>query len=218
MEARSTAPADFAALSDFGSPIHRPNKVEVDLGAIRDNTRIVKGLLGPGTTLLGAVKCNGYGLGLPAVAEAMLAGGADGFTLSDPADAVSIRRAGIRAPIVFYGGILPSPEAAAALQRLDLACTVTDEDTGRAFGVANTSPEPLSVFAKIDVGMERLGTYPEGGCDSSGPWHSCRGSSWRESTHIFMAVSRRHTGTGNWTGSRCCCMNCRRRASMSRSG
>jgi alanine racemase len=158
----STPRADFAAPSDFDQ-LCRPNKVEVDLGAIRNNTRIVKGLVNPGTKLFAAVKCNGYGLGLPSVAEAMLAGGVDGFTLSDPADAIRIRRAGIRAPILLYGGILAAPEAVAALQRLDLACTVTDEDTGRAYAAAASSRAPLSVFAKIDVGMERLGTYPEGG-------------------------------------------------------
>jgi alanine racemase len=152
-----------AAPGDFGEPIHRPNQVTVDLGAIRDNTRIVKGLLRAGTTLFGAVKCNGYGLGLPAVAEAMLAGGADGFTLSDPADAVSVRAAGIDVPILLYGGIFPSPEVTAALRRFDLMCTVTDAGSARAFSAANNSHSPLKVFAKVDIGLERLGNYAEEG-------------------------------------------------------
>jgi alanine racemase len=97
------------------------------------------------------------------VAEAMLAGGVDGFTLADPADAISIRKAGIEAPVLLYGGILPSPQTVAALQQLDLMCTVTSEDTARAFGAANTSPTPIEVFAMVDVGMERLGTYAEHG-------------------------------------------------------
>jgi alanine racemase len=146
-----------------GERISRPNRAEVDLGAIRDNTRILKDLLGAGTTLFSAVKSNGYGLGLPAVAEAMLAGGCDGFTLSEPADAIRIRDAGIKIPILLYGGVFPSPAAVAEMHRLGLMCTVTDADTARAYSAANSSPAPLGVFAKIDVGLERLGTYPEQG-------------------------------------------------------
>jgi alanine racemase len=157
----------LATVSDIpaalGNRIYRPNRVEVDLGAITDNTRIVKGLLGPETTLFAAVKGNGYGLGLPAVAEAMLAGGADGFTLADPADAVSIRGAGIGVPILLYGGILPTPEIVDVLLRHDLWCTVTDTDLAQKYSAANSSSEPLRVFAKIDIGLERLGVYPDQG-------------------------------------------------------
>ncbi len=145
--------------------IHRPNAAEVDLDAIAANTRIVKDLLGPARSLFAAVKGNGYGLGLPAVAEAMLAGGADGLTLSDPADAARIRRAGLTAPVLLYGGVLPSRETVAELRRLDLMCTVTDQDTAREFAAAaaGDGKAPLGVFAKIDVGLERLGTYAEQG-------------------------------------------------------
>ena len=147
----------------LGDRIYRPNRVEVDLGAIMGNTRIVKGLLGLETTLFAAVKGNGYGLGLPAVAEAMLAGGADAFTLADPADAVSIREAGIGVPILLYGGILPTPEIVDVLLRHDLWCTVTDTDLAQKYSAANSSSEPLRVFAKIDIGLERLGVYPDQG-------------------------------------------------------
>jgi alanine racemase len=147
----------------FGDRIYRPNRVEVDLGAITGNTRIVKGLLDPETTLFAAVKGNGYGLGLPAVAGAMLAGGADAFTLADPADAVSIREAGIGVPILLYGGILPTPEIVGVLLRHDLWCTVTDTDLAQKYSAANSSSEPLRVFAKIDIGLERLGVYPDQG-------------------------------------------------------
>jgi alanine racemase len=161
--ATSTTTSDGAPRGDFGELIYRPNSAKVDLGAIRDNTQIVKGLLRAGTTLFGAVKCNGYGLGLPAVAEAMLAGGIDGFTLSDPADAVRIRTAGIDIPILLYGGILPSPDVTAALRRFDLMCTVTDESSARAYSAANNSHNRLKVFVKVDIGLERLGIYAEEG-------------------------------------------------------
>jgi len=151
--------------ADLRARISRPNRAEVDLDAIRDNTRTVRERLGHRMTLFSAVKSNGYGLGLPAVAEAMLEGGTDGFTLSEPADAASIRRVGIGLPILLYGGVLPTPETVAEMHRLDLMCTVADAGAARAYSAANSAAVPLSVFAKIDVGLERLGVYPEHGTE-----------------------------------------------------
>ncbi|HEY7145462.1 MAG TPA: alanine racemase [Streptosporangiaceae bacterium] len=140
--------------------LSRPNRAEVDLDILTANTRIVAGLGGSGTLLFGAVKGNGYGLGLPEVARAMLAGGAGGFTLADPADAARIRAAGISEPILLYGGILPSAAAADGMRQLDLMCTVTDPDAARAWSAAARGHPPVRVFAKVDVGLERLGVYP----------------------------------------------------------
>jgi alanine racemase len=158
---------DPAAVAGPRTSLSRPNAAIVDLGAITANTRIVRQLAGPGKTVLGAVKQNGYGLGLPQTAQAMLAGGIDGFTLSDPADAVRIRDAGISAPILLYGGVLPSREVAGWLLALDLMATVTDAVAADAFAAAARAAgaAPLRVFAKVDVGLERLGVYAEDGAD-----------------------------------------------------
>lgn len=137
----------------------RPNRAEVDLGILTANTAAVRQLAGPGAFLFGAVKGNGYSLGLPEVALAMRAGGASGFTLADPADAARIRQAGLSEPILLYGGLLPSPRAVAGLQELDLMCTVVDLDAAQGFSAAAAPSAPLRVFAKVDVGLERLGVY-----------------------------------------------------------
>jgi alanine racemase len=164
------AESDAGAGPD-GSPslasLSRPNAAEVDLGAITSNARIVRGLAGPEVTIFGAVKGNGYGLGLPQVARAMLAGGIDGFTLSDPADAIRIRDAGIAEPILLYGGVLPARDVVAGMLRSGLMGTVTDAVAARAFSEAGSGSgsAPLRVFAKVDVGMERLGIYAEDGVD-----------------------------------------------------
>ena len=107
--ARLNSRAGPGEVPGLSSSLSRPNAAVVDLGAITSNARIVRGLAGPDRTIFGAVKGNGYSLGLPQVAQAMLAGGIDGFTLSDPADAIRIRDAGIAEPILLYGGVLPPP-------------------------------------------------------------------------------------------------------------
>jgi alanine racemase len=137
----------------------RPNAVEVDLDAITHNVRALRSEVGPATKIYGAVKANGYGFGLPRVAEAIVAGGGDGFGLSDPEDALRIRRAGIDAPILLYGGMLPGPEAAAFSRRWDLMFPVGELDA--AIAVRGTLRRPTQVVVEVDVGLERLGVGVE---------------------------------------------------------
>ena len=119
--------------------ITRPNAVEVDLDAITHNLGAIRSEADAGTRIFGAVKANGYGLGLPAVAEAIVAGGGDGFGLSDPADALKIRRAGIDAPILMYGSMLSVAELEAAV------------------AVEGSARSRTDVIVEVDVGLERLG-------------------------------------------------------------
>ena len=138
-----------------GRATNRPNAVEVDLDAITHNVRALRDEVGPDTKIYGAVKANGYGFGLPKVAEAIVAGGGDGFGLSDPEDALRIRRAGIDAPILLYGGMLPGPEAAAFSRRWGLMFPVGELDA--AVAVRGTARRPTQVVVEVDVGLERLG-------------------------------------------------------------
>jgi alanine racemase len=135
--------------------VARPNTVEVDLGAIAHNVRSLRAEVGTSTRLFGAVKANGYGLGLPAVAEAIIAGSGDGFGLSDPEDLLKIRRAGIQLPVLMYGGMLPGPEAGAFARRWDAMLSVGDLDDAMALEGSESSP--TDVVVEVDVGLERLG-------------------------------------------------------------
>ena len=110
----------------------RPNVLEVDLAAITSNVAILRELVGPGVTIFGAVKANGYGFGLPSVALAMLEGGVDAFAMADPGDAIRIREAGIDVPLLLYGGVLPELEVATVMADYDLTCTVGDIEAARA--------------------------------------------------------------------------------------
>jgi alanine racemase len=146
-------PADAVAAA------RRPNALMVDFDAIAGNVATVREIVGPGTTIFGAVKANGYGFGLPEVAEAMLAGGANALSLADPADAIRIREAGIDAPILLYGGVLPDPSVARLLDEYGLTCTIGDVEAARTWSSACAGE--LRVFLKIDVGLERLGVAAE---------------------------------------------------------
>ena len=140
------------------SAAHRPNALEVDLDAIAHNVGLVRDAIGPDMVLFAAVKANGYGFGLPAVAEAMLDGGADAFAMADPADALRIRDAGIDVPLLLYGGVLPEPAVARLLADHDLTCTIGDLEAARSWSALACDTK---AFLKVDVGLERLGVAAE---------------------------------------------------------
>lgn len=81
--------------------------LEVDLGRLRENYRILQGRCRPGCTLIGVVKANAYGMGAPAVARALTEEGCAMLSTADLAEALELRRAGIRAPILLLGPIGP---------------------------------------------------------------------------------------------------------------
>src|SRR5258706_14753963 len=89
----------------------RPNRFEIDLGAIAQFTRNIRALVGDGVTIFAALKCNAYGFGLVPVARTILAAGGNARSLVDLANAIPPRRAGITAPIPFYPGSAATSEA-----------------------------------------------------------------------------------------------------------
>src|SRR5258707_14317622 len=98
----------------------RPNRFEIDLGAVAQFTRNIRGLVGDDVTIFAALKCNAYGFGLVPVARTILAAGGDALSLVDRANAIELRRAGITAPILVYPGSVATPEAVRAVEAFEL--------------------------------------------------------------------------------------------------
>lgn len=133
----------------------RPAWVEVDLDAIAHNTQAVKGLL-TNTKLLAIVKADGYGCGAVQVARIMVENGADklGVVLLD--EAIELRRAGIQAPILNVGGILP--EHAYLPVKYDIEQAVTSTEVAEALSSAAVAAgKQVRVHLKVDTGMSRWG-------------------------------------------------------------
>lgn len=77
----------------------KPCEARIDTAAIRDNARTLV-RAGGSAPLLADVSADGYGHGAVQAALAALDGGASWLAVSDVADAVALRDAGIRAPIL----------------------------------------------------------------------------------------------------------------------
>ncbi|QSO46999.1 alanine racemase [Alicyclobacillus mengziensis] len=124
----------------------------VNLQAITNNVRTIKGLLRPSTKLLVAVKADGYGHGAVPAATAALAGGADALGVASLEEGLQIRTAGIEVPILVFGRVSASGLPIAA--EYDISVTLTSD--WRNEQIPRRS-KAVKVHLKLDTGMSRLG-------------------------------------------------------------
>jgi alanine racemase len=137
----------------------RPTWLEIDLGAVADNTRHLKALAEP-AALMAVIKADAYGHGGLQVAQTVLHNGAAWLGVACLPEGAALRRAGIDAPILVLG-YTPAWQARDAL-RLGLDVAVCDLDTALAFSrAAEALDRPARVHVKVDTGLHRLGLAPE---------------------------------------------------------
>jgi alanine racemase len=138
----------------------RPTRAEIDLSALRHNLQVVKHAAGT-ARVWGVLKADGYGHGGPAVARTLERAGIDGLAVALLEEAIELRDAGIRAPILVMGGYYG--DAYGELLAHDLVPVVYHrghlEGLRRAARLAGEST-PVRVHVKVDTGMARLGCAP----------------------------------------------------------
>lgn len=130
--------------------------VEVELEAVRQNVRTLKGLTGPDTLFMAVVKADGYGHGAVPVARAALEAGADRLGVATIDEAAELRAAGVTAPLQ----ILSEPPASTvgAVLDLDLLPAVTTREFAGALGRAAAERGTTARYhLKVDTGMNRIG-------------------------------------------------------------
>ncbi len=135
----------------------RPLVFEIDLDALRHNFLETRRLVGRDVKIICALKCNAYGFGALEAAEELISSGAYGVAVADLYEAVYLRQQGVKAPILLYANNLP--EQADKVIGYKLIPTVTDTDAAKVY--SEKARNPLDVFVKIDVGLNRVGIAPE---------------------------------------------------------
>lgn len=129
---------------------------EINTDAIAHNIRQLKSKLAPDVTLMAVVKADGYGHGAVPCARTALANGAAFLGVARIEEALTLRRAGIAAPILVFG--FTPPELTETLLTHQLHQTVYDLKTAQAYSkIAVQARKKLTVHVKIDTGMGRLG-------------------------------------------------------------
>lgn len=133
----------------------RPIQAHIDLSALENNLQVAR--RATSARIMSVIKADGYGHGLLQVAEALAA--TDGYALLDIQDAVRLREAGFRQPILLLEGFF-SAEELPVLAEYDLTSVIHS-----AWQVALLDAYPakkkLSVWLKVNSGMNRLGFAPQ---------------------------------------------------------
>lgn len=135
----------------------RPIQARIDLAALRHNFLVAKkqaSRLGTPAKAWAVVKADAYGHGLVRVAKA-LAEVADGFALLDLSDAIALREAGFRHPILLLEGFF-APEDLALCAQYGLTTAIHRLEQLQMIRQA-ALPVPLSIYLKLNTGMNRLG-------------------------------------------------------------
>jgi alanine racemase len=132
------------------------NKVEIDLNAIAHNLQIFKKAIDPETKIIGVVKSNAYGHGLVETSRAIWTAGADILATFSIDEAVALRVAKIRAPIIVLGPV----ESSEFRRLIDFDITLTVFDFETAYKLSREAAKQnkwARVDLKVDTGMSRLG-------------------------------------------------------------
>ena len=135
------------------SPLSRRH---VDLDSLAGNIRALKALTRPGTSFMAVVKADAYGHGAVEVARTVLGAGADHLAVARISEALALRNAGIDAPILLFGEVLPDQVAWMAANGIR-ASIGTLETAERMAKQARDLNAPLKIHIKVDTGMGRLG-------------------------------------------------------------
>jgi alanine racemase len=129
---------------------------EIDLAALRYNTRQVRSLLGDGTEILAIVKADAYGHGAVPIGRHLEAEGIGCFGVATLEEGSALRESGLSSPILILAGVFPEDLASAVGKKL--TPVIQDLDAARAVDeAAQRLGRRIPIHLKIDTGMSRLG-------------------------------------------------------------
>jgi len=134
----------------------RPIHATFDAAALRNNLAVARARA-PDSRAWAVVKANAYGHGLLRAVDALAA--ADGFALLDLEEAVRLRDAGVRKPILLLEGFFSLDDLAVVVEH-GLAVVVHSEEQVDMLAAASF-PTRVPLYLKLNTGMNRLGFSAE---------------------------------------------------------
>ena len=132
---------------------------EVDLDAFRGNLRLASARAGI-AQVWPVLKANAYGHGALRLAQVCAQEGVDRIGVADGGEALLLRAAGLRVPLLVLGTVIDAELRDLHAHRVEVG--IHSEGRARQLGeFATRTGQPLGVHLKVDVGMSRLGVRPE---------------------------------------------------------
>jgi len=134
----------------------RPIQSTIHLAALRHNLDVVRSYAHK-SKVMAVVKANGYGHGLLNVAHGLNA--ADGFAVLGLNEAIDLREAGFTQKILLLEGVFSADELNIAA---GFGITIVVHHLGQIEMLESAQlPKTISIFIKINTGMNRLGFTPQ---------------------------------------------------------
>ncbi|HEX6016433.1 MAG TPA: alanine racemase [Geminicoccaceae bacterium] len=146
----------------------RPATAVIDLGALRHNLRLAR-RRAAGAKVVAVVKANGYGHGAARLLEAL--GEADMLGVACIEEALALREAGARQPILLMEGVFEADELPLCA-RHGFEVAVHDATQVEMLERARLA-RPLAAWLKVNTGMNRLGVHPEEALGIHGRLRAC---------------------------------------------
>jgi alanine racemase len=134
-----------------------PARAVVDLAAIRQNVRLLAGHAGR-AAVMAIVKADAYGHGLLPVARAALDGGATWLGTAQVSEALTLRAAGVTAPVLTWLYAPGAPLARAITAGIDVSVTAPWA-LAEVVSAVGATGRPARVHLEIDTGLGRSGVF-----------------------------------------------------------
>lgn len=138
----------------------RPTRVDIDLNALLHNLRQAQQFCNARQRVLAVVKADAYGHGAVPVANCLRGAGVGDFAVATLEEALELREAGLKEPLLVLGGCFPGQEQ--AFIDYQLMPALLDPQTAlRLSAAAEQRQARIAVHLKVDSGMGRVGFLPE---------------------------------------------------------
>jgi alanine racemase len=135
---------------------YRPTWAEVNLSNLAYNFKQIKKAIKPETLVMVCVKADAYGHGLILVAKKLVDCGVDYLGVASIDEAIKVREAGIKLPVLVLGMILKKDIP--PLFRYRIIPTVCTKDMAYALNSkARAKGKVIKIHVKVDTGMGRIG-------------------------------------------------------------
>lgn len=131
-------------------------RIVVDEAVVVKNTEILRATLNKTTKIISVIKANGYGLGIVEIAKTCEAMKIDMLAVLDIPQALQLRQAGIKAPILLLGQT--HHQDFALLHQLDLVQVLLSHEFALALSqYAQAAGVTIRCHLKVNTGLNRLG-------------------------------------------------------------
>ncbi|SDT10886.1 alanine racemase [Paenibacillaceae bacterium GAS479] len=150
--------------------MYRDTWAEIDFNHIRHNISTIRRLFSPSVKMMAVVKANGYGHGGTESAYAAEQAGADYLAVAYLDEALRLREAGLKLPILILTPI--RPEQVTLALEFNLMLTITSASWFKEMRVYKPQDSfgKLNVHIKCDTGLGRIGLRTEEEWSELVPW------------------------------------------------